>query len=284
MRRQIKFQTCGSAVTRLVESLLLSVFLLFAARGNAQTNDKDLDAYKIWIAGYWWYSQPSASFNAAGNAHTIAFNLQRDFDFGQYSTFTGNVDWRFKRKHHLTFSASPVDSSNSATLTRTITFQGETYNVGAKVSADLHAFSFSPGYQYDITRRNHGFFGVAVQMNLIETRGSLTGTVLVNGQSVTRTAHGSLFAPLPVIGPRGRWYPLRHSSLLDFDGSAQAMYFFGYGNFLSAQTRVDVGLGSHFKLSGGYQMGSRLRIKGSSEDIGIRLTQTGAIAGVVGLW
>jgi hypothetical protein len=264
--------------------MLLLVCLLSAVRGIAQTNDEDLDAYKIWIAGYWWYSQPTGSFTAAGHNSTESFDLRRDFDFGSYSTFTGDVDWRFKRKHHLLLSVSPVDSSKSVVLARTITFQGETYNVGVLVSADLHAFSFAPGYQYDITRRNHGFLGVVAQVNLLDTSGSLTGAVSVNGQSVIRTASGSVFAPLPVFGPHGRWYPLRHSGLLDFDGSAQAMYFFGYGSFITAQTRVDVGLGSHFKLSGGYRMGSRLRINGGSDQVGIRLTQTGAIAGVVGHW
>jgi hypothetical protein len=284
MKRQFKFRTRRSVVTRLVQGMLFLVCLLSAARGNAQTNDKDLDAYKIWVAGYWWYSQPSGSFNAAGQAGERSFSLQQDFGFGSYSTFTGNVDWRFKRKHHLTFDVSPIDSSHSATLTRTITFQGQTYNEGVQVSADLRAFSFQPGYQYDITRRNHGFLGVVAKVNLIDTRASLTGIAVVNGQSAIRTASGSVLAPLPVFGPHGRWYPLRNSSVLSLDGSAQAMYFFGYGNFISAETRVDVGLGSHFKLSGGYKMGSRLRIKESSDQIGIRLTQTGAIAGVVGHW
>jgi len=264
--------------------MFILLCLLSAARGNAQTNDKDLDAYKIWVAGYWWYSQPSGSFNASGNKGAYSFNLQRDLNFGSYSTFTGDVDWRFKRKHHLTFSVSPIESSKSATLTRTITFQGDTFNVGTQVSADIRAFSFKPGYQYDITRRNHGFLGVVAQINLIDTKASLTGTAVVNGQSATRTASGSVFAPLPVFGPHGRWYPLRNSGVLSFDGSAQAMYFFGYGNFLSAQTRVDVGLGPHLKLSAGYQMGSRLRVKASTDRIGIRLTQTGAIVGVVGHW
>jgi hypothetical protein len=284
MRQQSKFQTRQRAFTQLVESLLLLVCLLLAARGNAQTNDKDLDAYKIWISGYWWYSQPLGSFDAAGHASGRSFDLQQDFGVGNYSTFTGFVDWRFKRKQHITFDVSPIDNSKSATLTRTITFQGVTYIVGTRVSADLRAFLFAPGYQYDITRRNHGFLGVAAQVNLADTKASLTGAVLVNGQLVTRTASGSVFAPLPVLGLRGRWYPLHNSGLLDFDGSGLAMYFFGYGSFITARGKVDVGLGSHVRLTGGYQMGSRLRINGGSDQIGIRLTQRGAIAGIVGHW
>jgi hypothetical protein len=273
-----------SPAIRYAQRLLVLILLLLAVRGAAQTNDRDLDAYTFWIGGYWWYSQPSGSFNAAGNTGAGSFNLQRDFGFGQYSTFTGNIDWRFRRKHHFTISVSPVENTRTATLSRTITFQGYTYNAGIRVSADLRALSFAPGYQYDITRRNHGFLGVAAQVNLADTKASLTGAVVINGQPATRTASGSVFAPLPVLGLRGRWYPLRHSGAVDFDGSGLAMYFFGYGNFVTAEARIDAGLGSHFKLSAGYRMGSRLRINEGSDRIGIRLTQSGAIAGLVGHW
>lgn len=284
MKRQPKFQSRRSAVTRLVQGMLLLVCLLSAAWGNAQTNDEDFDAYKLWVSGNWWYSQPDGSFNAAGHAGTISFNLQRDFNFGSFSTFTGYVDWRFKRKSHLTFAVSPIDLSKSVTVTRTITYQGDTFNVGTQVSADLHAYSYAPGYQYDISRRNHGFFAVMAQLNLLDTSASLTGTAFVNGLSATRTASGSVFAPLPVFGPRGRWYFLPHSGLLDVDAQGLAMYFFGYGSFISGQGKIDLGLGPHFKVSGGYQMGSRLRINGGSDQVGIRLTQKGPIAGVVGHW
>jgi hypothetical protein len=95
------------------------------------------------------------------------------------------------------------------TLNRAIEFQGVTYEVGTEASADIKSLAFAPGYQYDIVRRNRISLSIATQVYLLKTSADLAGTATVNGQAVTKTASGSFFAPLPILGPRLRWYPLR---------------------------------------------------------------------------
>jgi len=70
------------------------------------------------------------------------------------------------------------------------------------VSADIKSLAFAPGYQYDIIRRNTISLSIAVQVYLLNTSADLKGVATVNGQTETRTASGSLFAPLPMLGPR----------------------------------------------------------------------------------
>jgi hypothetical protein len=263
------------------KAILLACFLL-PATTVVHADGDDMDNYKWRLAGYWWFSQPTGVFFGAGNSGR--FDLQRDFGFGRYSTFTGYVDWRFKRKHHLLFDVSPVDLSRSAILARTITFQGVTYNAGALVSANLHSFLFVPGYQWDFIRRDHGFVALGTQLYIFDTKATLSETVSVNGQGLTRTASGSVFVPLPTIGLRTRWYPFPHSGRLDLEGNAQGMYFFGYGDFAAGRGNADVEIVPHLKVSAGYQMGSRLNIHGGSDQIGVRLRQEGPVAGVVGYW
>ena len=148
-------------------------------RANAQ----DLDDYKWRGTAYWWYSQPSGFFNSAGETGRI--DLQKDFSFGYYSTFSGGLDWHFKRKHHLLFGISPVSQSHTVTLARTITYQGETYNVQTRGHRRISkALSFAPGYQWDFIHRDRGYL-VAVQLYMLDTEGSVTGTVVVNGQPVS---------------------------------------------------------------------------------------------------
>lgn len=260
---------------------LLLVCLYFAALLPGFAQGEDLDKYKWRFTGYWWSSQPSGHFSGTNNSGE--FDLSSDFHFGSYSTFTGTIDWRFKRKHHLLFTFSPVNYSKSATILRTITFQGETYNVGTNVSSEIRSLSFAPGYQWDFIRRDRGYVALATQFYLLNTDAKLTGTAVVNGQAATRTASGSFFAPLPTIGPRARWYPL-HSDRLALEGFGQGMYFFGYGDFYSARGQVDVGISHHWKVSAGYQLGTRLSIHGTSNNIGIRLTQKGAVVGIEGSW
>ena len=189
----------GGMAGRLL--LLICLFVPAPLRGHAQS--EDLDQYKLRLTGFWWFSQPSGYFD--GKNQSGEFDLGRDFHFGSYSTFTGNVDWRFKRKHHLICGFSPVSYSKSAILLRTISFQGETYDIGTKESADIQSLSFAPGYQFDFIRRNWGYVALATQINLLDTKASLSGEVTVNGQTASRTASGSVFAPLPVLGPRARW-------------------------------------------------------------------------------
>ena len=261
---------------------LMAVFLCLATMPIARAAEgDDLDVYKWRVTASWWFSHPTGSFTGKANSGT--FDLNRDFHFGNYSTFSGTADWRFKRKHHLLFGASPVTSSRSVTLNRTIEFQGVTYNVGTKTSADIRSLVFPLGYQYDIIRRNRIILSFATQVFLVHTRASVSGTATVNGQTQARTASGSIFAPLPVLGPRVLWYPM-HSGRLQVDGSFQGMSFFGYGNFLTARGTGDISLSRHWRLNLGYQMGQRLRIDTGTNSIGIKLTQKGPIAGFEASW
>jgi len=62
------------------------------------------------------------------------------------------------------------------------------------------------------------------------------------------------------------------------------MYFFGYGNFISTSGFLGYQIGHHFSVRGGYLLGSRADIHGSSSRLGIRLTQQGAVVGLEGKW
>lgn len=254
----------------------LSLFVAVPMLG-AQENG-DLDSYKWRFTAMWWYSHPSGSFNASSDQ--VSFDIDKDFGFSSYSTFTGGVDWHFKRKHHFTFQASPVYSSRSSTLARDITFQGVTFNLGATVAVNINSLTFAPGYQWDFIRRRQGYLALATAVELLNTTGSITGTGSVNDISAIRTASGSVFAPLPVLGARSRWYMIPDSDRLSIDGSFQGMYFFGYGDFVYARGKGNVKLHHRLALTAGYQLGTRLKVKGTSNRVGLRLTQTGPVVGL----
>lgn len=268
-----------SHVTKFVLRTLAVVFFLLMALPMVKAQDsQDLDAYKWRISTMWWFSHPTGNVRAADNQESFSFN--QDFGFGNYSTFTGAVDWHFKRKHHFTFSVSPVYSSRSATITRDIVFQGVTYQAGLSVSAGLNTLSFTPGYQWDFIRRNHGYLALVVAANLLDTTASLNGTGTLNDVTGTYKRSASLLAPLPIVGPKGRWYPMHNSNRLSFDASLEGMYFFGYGSFLSSQESVQIKLSRNVNFKAGYQLGTRFSIQGQNDNIGLRLTQQGPVAGL----
>jgi hypothetical protein len=262
-------------------TLLLFVCLLSTVQLGRADGD-DLDDYKWRVTGVWWSALPSGYFNSQGGSGT--FDLHKDFGLDSFSTVTGFLDWRFKPKHHFLFGISPLDRSRTITATRTITFQGQTFDVGTRTTVDLRTFGYSPGYQYDIIRRNHGYFAVGTQLYILDVKATLTGTGTINGQTTTRSASGSELAPVPTVGPRVRWYPLQSSNRLSLDAFIQGMYFFGYGDFWSTRGVVNVGLIRHLNFVAGYQVGTQFSLHGSNDRLGFRLTEKGPVAGLEVSW
>jgi hypothetical protein len=267
-------------------SLLFLIALLMVPFTASAGSEDELDSakWKLYLSA--WISSPTGYFNGSNN--NGYFDLQRDFGFGNYVTFSGKFDWRFKRKHHLLFSTAPVVSSRTSTLNRTVEWQGDTFDVGAQTNAEIKSLIFSPGYEYDFFRKRRGFLGVLVNVNLAYTdaRLKLEGNVSGSGGSGSGSvsSEGSVFAPLPAIGPTFRWYPIPDSPRLYLDGNLTGMSFFGYGNFISAGATVGFPISHSWDVRAGYLMGSRLKIEGSSDQIAIRLTQKGAVIGVEYHW
>jgi hypothetical protein len=62
------------------------------------------------------------------------------------------------------------------------------------------------------------------------------------------------------------------------------MYLFGYGDFWSGRAVADVALARRWSVTAGYQLGTRLNVHGETDQIGLRLTQKGPVAGVQTSW
>jgi hypothetical protein len=257
---------------------VVSSLLIVVASMSASDDDPTPANYKWRVDGYWWFSHPTASFGLRGSNNYL--NVNEDFGFGNYSTFTGSIQYRFGWKHHLLLNVTPLSNSRTVTIARTIEFQGQTYDLGAQVSANLRTINIAPGYQYDFIRNGQGFLGIEADVNLLETKGSLTLVGSANGQQVGASSSKSFFAPLPGFGPTFQWYPIHGSNRLSIEGSLRGMSFFGYGNFLASRGSIGVGITRNLNFRAGYELGSRLSIHGSNDQIGVDLTQKGPTAGL----
>jgi hypothetical protein len=71
--------------------LAIAIFLMiFAVAAPAYADD--LDNYKFRLDGDRWFTQPSGYFGLRSSNNY--FDIQQDFGFGSYSTFTAKIDWR----------------------------------------------------------------------------------------------------------------------------------------------------------------------------------------------
>ncbi len=265
----------ANSLRRIIVAVILCLVALPLVRAQ---DSGDLDNYKLRLDGDWWFSHPSGYFGV--NNTNNYFDINRDFGFGSYSTFSGKLDWHFAHKHHLLLNATPNYNSKTDTLTRTIMFGGQTFVVGTSVSASINSIDIDPGYQYDIIRRDHGFFGLEVDFNVAHTTASLSLAASVNGTGRSMTGSKTFWAPIPAVGPVFRWYPLQNSNRLSLEGSFRGMDFFGYGSFMAARADVGVGLTKHLNIRGGYEMGSRLSIHGTADQVALQLTHRGPTAGI----
>jgi hypothetical protein len=260
--------------------LLLMQLLLATVVPCVAQNDTEFDSYKVRIEGFWFYSNPSG--NIQGSTETGNIDLQKDLGFNSYSTFSGKLDWKFTHKNHFYLVGSSFDQTRQHMLTRSVVYQGHTFDVGLSTRAHLSAPMIAPGYQYDILRRKRGHLGLGVQIDLFDASAKLSAAAqVVNGmQHPAVSASGSLLAPIPVAGPEFRLY-LTNSPRVFVEGNLYGMYLFGYGNFLSTADDIGFAITKHLSVNAGYQLGSRLIVNNKNNDrIGIHLTQSGAIAGM----
>jgi hypothetical protein len=261
------------------------VMACLSATPHLRASDKsdtkeDFDTYKLRVDAGWYYSNPTGSLHGANDTGSV--DLQKDLGFESYSTFSGKVDWKFTRKNHVYVIIIPLNTSRTKTLDRTFTFRGNTFDAGLNTSSSLDNLVVAPGYQYDIIRRKRGHLGVGVQVDLFNTKAKINAAAQITGDGVHHaavSASSSLLAPIAVAGPDLRIY-LTNSPRLFVDANVLGMYFFGYGNFVSSAGNVGVTISKHFAVLAGYQLGSRLVVKGTSDRLGLRLVQKGALLGV----
>jgi hypothetical protein len=270
------------AVGQLFRAFALVLLLSTSVPALLAQEHEEFDSYKIRISGFWFYSNPSGSIHGSNDTDTI--NLDKDLGFNSYSTFSGKIDWKFTHKNHFYVVGSSYDQTRQHTLTRTITFQDQTFDVGLSTRAHLSAPLIAPGYQYDILRRKRGHLGVAVQVDLFPASASLNAAAQVTSDGVHHdavSASASLLVPIPVAGPDFRFY-LTDSPRLFVEGQVNGMYLFGYGNFVSTVDDLGFSITKHLSVNAGYQLGSRLVVKNSASNnrLGLRLTQSGAVAGM----
>jgi len=173
------------------------------------SDDQNRDSYRLRIDAFWFYPNPSGAFTGASN--NGRFDFHQDFGLTAYSTFSGKIDWKFTRKNHLTFGAAPFHRSRQFVVSRTVTFQGQTYTAGLAASGNLDVLALAPGYQYDIVRRPRGHLGIAVQMDLFNVDSALTSVAQVsNGVfHAAQVSHGSILAPIPVADPTSAYICFR---------------------------------------------------------------------------
>jgi hypothetical protein len=151
------------------------------------------------------------------------------------------------RSHKFRASAVTFNYEEEAIITRTIVFQGRTFNIGAPATADIKWKLYKFGYEWDFVSRERGFFGVVADLKYNRVEASIDSPVLTSAATTDTTA------PVPTIGVIGRGYLANAVSITgEFSGFSITRDEFE-GTFFDFDLYGTVSMGRNFGVQGGYR-------------------------------
>lgn len=156
-------------------------------------------------AGYW---SPAADMGISSESLGIA-GTTIDFrkDLGLTNQRFNEVHLVLKpvRKHKLRFQYIPIKYSQSAVLTRDITFNGQLYRIGLPVNSQLDWKAYRFTYEFDVVARDRWFAGLLLDAKYTDVTAQL--------QSPIVEEYARARAPIPAIGGIGRYYVVPNISI-----------------------------------------------------------------------
>jgi hypothetical protein len=154
-----------------------------------------------------WDPSPAISVSADALAITGNTTIDAVTDLGIEKT--NFKDFRLVirpfKKHKFRMSYLPIEYKATATLQRTIIFQGVAYQIGVPVESDLRWNAWRFGYEYDFLYRDRGFIGFIVDAKYTDISVSLKSPFYASTSQAT--------APIPAIGGIFRLYPVKNVAI-----------------------------------------------------------------------
>jgi len=197
---------------------LLAATLVWAAiavPARAEVPDA-LDRATVSVGGF--YPVVDARLSADGpEVAGSDIDFQRDLGLDKHRTLTNlRLDLLLFDSQGFSIGGYQYSKDSGATLARDIHFAGNDYNVDAFVRAGLRLDTWNAAWHWWFPVDEADVFGVGLGAVYYDLRGSVEGSVTVNGSTATArgSAQGDAIAPLLTLG----W---RHAFTPNFRGYAE---------------------------------------------------------------
>ena len=206
--------------------------------------------YHVEIGGMLWNPSPDISISSEALG-IIGSRIDFVEDLGiEKSLFTQmRVVLRPTTRAKFRFEYTPITYTvPSATLRRTIVFNGISYPIALPISTEMKWKAYRFGFEYDFIYRDRGFFGFLVDAKYTDVQATLSNII------DTEFVHAR--APIPTVGLIGRAYPAVNISitgefsLFKLPNSIDEDYS---GNFYDFDVYGTVNFTDHFGAQGGYR-------------------------------
>ncbi|MBI5576028.1 MAG: hypothetical protein HY896_06645 [Deltaproteobacteria bacterium] len=151
--------------------------------------------FEVGARGMYWFPDLDANVKTTVSGVTGEFDAKSDLGVGDENFPSGEAFLRVGRAH-FRVGYTPVSFDGNNTISRNITFNGQTYTSGTNVITDLELKMADGEFQFDIVRPN-----VAVanfNLGLILKVKYVDGKVELRSSAQTQTK--DFKAPIPMIG------------------------------------------------------------------------------------
>lgn len=187
-----------------MKTRLVAAALCFAALTLVATRAEAQNTMNGEIAVVFWKPSPDLLIQSGAIAAATQTNAPIDFvaEFGIEDKWFPGFRASLGRKHKFNISYAPVNYDASATVTRTITFRGQTIRVGAPATTEIKWDIWRFGYEWDFVSMEKGYLGVIADLKYNKVQASIDSPVL------TSTASTEQNAPVPTIGVAFRAFPV----------------------------------------------------------------------------
>jgi hypothetical protein len=195
----------------------IAAFVALAAPAHAQFHPRTAgdaavgESYHIEGSVGLWFPTADMTVTSSGSgalSGLLGSSINAESDLGMPATQRlpeFQITLRPARSHKLRMQFIPIQYSGSATLTRTISFNGQGYPISATVNSTLDWKAWRFNYEYDFITKDRGYGGFILEAKYTDVRVDLVAPPQpVVSTGIDEFAHAR--APIPAIGGIGRVY------------------------------------------------------------------------------
>lgn len=171
------------------------------------------ETYHVELGGYLWGPTPgllitSESLGILGDE----IDFVEDLGIEKRTFRQLKVVLRPGTKHKFRFEFTPISYDVENTITRSVVFNGQRFDVSLPVRTQVNWKAYRFGYEWDFVYRDRGFVGLLLDVKYTDIEATLSNRLV--GAEFVRAR-----APIPAIGVIGRVYPAPNISITgEFSG------------------------------------------------------------------
>lgn len=210
-------------------ALLVCIAVGSTCRAQGVGASENPEDFHIEITAGAWLVDTGGQIQASGAPIDLVNDLNAEQRRG---TFYGQLVFKPARKHRIVVEGSPFSVTGLNSVTRSIVYRGQTFNVNQTVRSNASLDYAFLGYQYDALSGRKGHLGFSVGAAYLGSTGFLQAV------ETSSSANKTEQIVLPLAGADFRIFPIPGHKFFEIEGGIRGMAFGDYGYFAEATGSV----------------------------------------------